>query len=210
MATFRIFHVTHERNGIAMQFTKMIAAAMLVACAAGTATANEFEEPLQALAKSVTASWLTNPVVINAVRKQNEAHAGLPQDEIIALDKKWRSETGASDQPMIKSVLANELSRFLANEKEKSAGLFTEIFVMDNKGLNVGQSDVTSDYWQGDEAKWQKTYQVGASAIHLGDVEKDESTQTFQSQLSLPIVDPADNSVVGAITLGVNVEMLAQ
>ena len=36
----------------------------------------------------------------------------------------------------------------------------------DNKGLNVGQSDVTSDYWQGDEAKWKKSYKMGAGAVH--------------------------------------------
>jgi hypothetical protein len=85
----------------------------------------------------------------------------------------------------------------------------TEIFVMDNKGLNVGQSDITSDYWQGDEAKWQKTYSVGASAIHISDVAKDESTQSFQSQLSLPVVDPANNQVIGAVTIGINVEQIA-
>ena len=193
-----------------MKFTNLVAAVVFVAFSAGSASANEFEAPMKDLAKKITTSWLADPVVINAVKKQNEAHAALKQDEIIVLDKKWRSETGATDQPMIKAVLANELSKFLVAEKEKSAGLFTEVFVMDNKGLNAGQSDITSDYWQGDEAKWQKTFLVGASAVHLGDVEKDESTQTFQSQLSLPVVDPADNTVIGAITLGVNVEMLAQ
>src|SRR3546814_1455058 len=77
---------------------------------------------------------------------------------------------------------------------------------MDNRGLNVGQSDVTSDYWQGDEAKWQKSYQGGADAIFVDEVEMDESTQTFQSQVSMPIVDPATGEVIGAITVGVNVD----
>ena len=103
---------------------------------------------------------------------------------------------------------AVKAAEFLRAKKEASKGLFTEIFVMDNKGLNVGQSDVTSDYWQGDEAKWQKTFLVGPKAIHISDVKKDESTQTYQSQLSLPVVDPANNQVIGAITLGVNVEQL--
>jgi hypothetical protein len=32
----------------------------------------------------------------------------------------------------------------------------------------VGQSDVTSDYWQGDEGKWQKTFGTGdANAIFV-------------------------------------------
>ena len=88
--------------------------------------------------------------------------------------------------------------------------MVTEIFVMDNKGLNVGQSDVTSDYWQGDEAKWQKTFLAGADAVFIDAVEFDESTQTFQSQLSLPVVDPQSGDVIGAVTIGVNVDTLLQ
>ncbi len=86
--------------------------------------------------------------------------------------------------------------------------MIAEVFVMDDKGLNVGQSAVTSDYWQGDEAKWQKSYGAGAGAIFVDEVEKDESTQALQSQVSIAISDPASNEVIGAITLGINVEGL--
>jgi len=193
-----------------MNICKFTAAAIVCAMAAWPVSANEFEAPLRKVSGEIASGWLKDPAIVEAVKKQNQANANISQDEIVALDKKWRAETGAGDQPMIKAVLANGLSKFLKSKKEESGGLFTEIFVMDNKGLNVGQSDVTSDYWQGDEAKWKKTFSVGANALHLSDVEKDESTQTFQSQISLPVVDPKDNSVVGAITLGVNVELLAQ
>ena len=79
---------------------------------------------------------------------------------------------------------------------------------MDNKGLNVGQSDVTSDYWQGDEAKWKKTFLVGPDAVFIDKVEEDESTQQFQSQVSLSIVDPTTKNVIGAVTIGIDVEVL--
>ena len=107
-------------------------------------------------------------------------------------------------------LLSNALSSYLKTVKAVSQGLYTEIFVMDNKGLNVGQSDVTSDYWQGDEAKWKKTYKVGPQAMHIGKVKTDESTQTLQSQLSLSIADPDSGQVIGAVTVGVNVEQLGQ
>ena len=81
---------------------------------------------------------------------------------------------------------------------------------MDAKGLNVGQSDVTSDYWQGDEDKWQRTYPVGPDALLIGEVEQDESTQRFQTQVSLSVVDPADGAVIGAVTVGIDVETLTQ
>src|SRR3546814_10661759 len=81
---------------------------------------------------------------------------------------------------------------------------------MDDKGLNVGQSDVTSDYWQGDEAKWQKTYSVGPNAIFVDKVDQDESTQKFQTQVSMSVVDPASGKAIGAVTVGLDVEMLME
>ena len=96
----------------------------------------------------------------------------------------------------------------LKSKKDEAGGLFSEIFIMDAKGLNVGQSDVTSDYMQGDEAKWQNTYAAGPDAVFIDEVEFDDSSQQFQSQANLTIVDPATGKPIGAITVGVNVEQL--
>ena len=170
--------------------------------------AGPHEAPMRDFADSTIKVWIGNAIVIDAIKAQNQKHASIAQADIDKMDKKWRSETGASSRPMIDEVLANELSKFLSEAKQGSQGLVTEVFVMDNKGLNVGQSDVTSDYWQGDEAKWQKTYSAGPDALFIDEVEKDESTQTFQSQLSMSIVDPASGKVIGAITGGVNVGAL--
>ena len=159
-------------------------------------------------AKNTVAEWVKNPVIVKAIMAQNAKNAGLSQDEIIVLDKKWRAETKASSKPMIDAIMANAVSKALADYKNASSGMVTEVFVMDNKGLNVGQSDVTSDFWQGDEGKWKKTYLMGPDAIFVDEVEKDESTQTLQSQMSMSIKDPATGKVIGAITVGVNVEAL--
>ena len=115
-----------------------------------------------------------------------------------------------TNQPLIASVLANSLSAYLKDVKADAAGLYTEIFVMDDKGLNVGQSDVTSDYWQGDEAKWKKTFLAGADGLLIDEVEFDESSQTYQSQVSVAIVDPTTGKSIGAVTVGVDVEKVAQ
>lgn len=164
-------------------------------------------DDLNTLAKEKFSSWLSDPLVTKEISAQNGRTSGLSDDEVIKLDKQWRAETEASSKPMIDSTLANALSKYLRGVKESSAGLYTEIFIMDAKGLNVGQSDATSDYWQGDEAKWQKTFSMGAGAIHVGDIEMDESTQQFQAQVSQSIVD-ASGKVIGAVTVGVNVDEL--
>ena len=79
---------------------------------------------------------------------------------------------------------------------------------MDALGLNVAASAATSDYWQGDEAKWQETFGNGSGEIHISEVEFDDSTGSYQSQVSLPIRDPDTNELIGAITFGVNVQSL--
>jgi hypothetical protein len=164
--------------------------------------------PMTDYANATVKQWVADNTVIQAVKAQNAKHAGLSQADIDNMDKDWRAQTDASSKPMIDAVLANALSNFLRQQKDASQGLVTEVFVMDNRGLNVGQSDVTSDYWQGDEAKWQKTYQAGANGLFIDEVEMDESTQTFQSQVSMSIVDPATGEVIGAITVGVNIDAL--
>ncbi len=186
-------------------FVKTAAILMLTT---GFASANEFEAELMTLAKGKIAEIAEAGNVISAVKAQNIETASFDQSKIDAMDKTWRAETDASDQPMIDRVLDSPLSAFLADAQDASDGLFTEIFVMDARGLNVGQSDVTSDYWQGDEAKWKKTYGAGAGAVHISELEEDDSTQTLQSQVSVTVVDPSNGNVIGAVTFGVNVEKL--
>lgn len=186
-----------------LPFSALVAAVLL----SGTALADDIEDAVGELRPQVE-QWLNNSVVVEHIKQQNSAHAELSQADIDAMDKAWRAETGAGSGLMIDKVLGNALSQYLDSVKETGAGLYTEIFIMDNKGLNVGQSDVTSDYWQGDEAKWQETFLKGPAAINISEVEFDESTQTYQVQLSLPVVDPDDKRVIGAVTVGINVDAL--
>lgn len=170
--------------------------------------ANEFSDQLTELANTEVMELVSSSQVIDAVNAQNAHNADLTQDEIISLDQQWRAEVSSSNQPLISKVLSNPLSAYLQEAQEASEGLYTEIFIMDNKGLNVGQSSITSDYWQGDEGKWQKTFLQGPKAVHVGDIEEDESTQTFQSQISYTITDPETGMAIGAITVGVSIDQL--
>lgn len=185
-----------------------LSAAIWASAFCGQAAAQDHVGPITEYVKANVATWLSDPLLIGAVNEQNAAHAGLTQADIDALDKQWRAEVEAASKPLIDKVLGNALSKFLAARQSESGGMITEAFVMDNKGLNVGQSDITSDYWQGDEGKWQKSFGAGAGAIFVDEVEKDESTQTLQSQVSVAISDPATGQAIGAITLGIDVEGL--
>lgn len=164
--------------------------------------------PITTYVESELRAKIESPDVISAVNAQNREHVRLRQSDIDALDKQWRSEVNTGSGPLTRKLLARDLSRYLKQVQRDSRGLITEVFVMDAKGLNVGQSDLTSDYWQGDEAKWKNTYGAGSKAVFVDEVEVDESTQTLQSQASFSIVDPETGEIVGAVTVGINLELL--
>ena len=189
----------------------MRASALIVAAAVMVAPslhAGEFAEPLRELARTELKGWLRDAGLVAAVRSQNAANSGLTPADLARLDEAWQNEVGAPATPTIGRVLGRPESAWLRERKEAAAGLITEVFVMDRHGLNVAQSDVTSDYWQGDEAKWQETYGAGPGAIHISEVEYDGSTQTYQSQVSLTLVDPATGEAIGAATFGIDVSLL--
>lgn len=190
-----------------MLFLKALAGALL-ACvsisSAGSAATDEWL--MRQYVIDEIRIWSASPVVLLTLKASNERYADLDQAGIDALDKQWRAEREAEDQPLITAVLSSPLSSYLTKIQARSIGLYTEIFVMDSKGLNAGQSAITSDFWQGDEDKWQKTFQVGPDAIFIDEIEINEKTGTENAQVNLSIAQ--DGKVVGAITVEINVTEL--
>ncbi|MAS03387.1 MAG: hypothetical protein CL534_01590 [Ahrensia sp.] len=185
-----------------------VAAVALMAGVNAATAAGEHIPAVTDYANANIKSWVSDKTVVDAIKAQNAKNAGLAQGDIDALDQKWRAGVDGGDSAIIDEVLGNSLSGFLRDKQMASKGVITEIFVTDDKGLNVGQSDVTSDYWQGDEAKWQKTYGTGdAAAIFVDEAEKDESTQMLQSQVSMTVADET-GAPIGAITVGINLNAL--
>ena len=152
--------------------------------------------------------WVNQPIVVTSLRAANRDRATLDQAAVDALDLRWRAERKEQDQPLIAGVLTHPLSSYLTRVQAGSLGLYTEVFVMDFKGLNVGQSSVTSDFWQGDEGKWQKTYAVGPSAVFVDEAEHHAETDTWRAQLNLSIADPDTGAAIGAITIEINLTEL--
>ncbi|WP_339760271.1 hypothetical protein [uncultured Hoeflea sp.] len=146
--------------------------------------------------------WIETDIVRIAIQAQNARLQKQTQDQIDALDKQWVAERESDDKPLIAATLSNPLSIYLTRLQGQSLGLYAEIFVMDQNGLNVGQSSITGDYWQGDEAKFQKTYDVSADALFIDEPEWDEDNKIWRSQVSFTLTD-ADKSI-GAVTMEVN------
>ncbi|WP_428672358.1 hypothetical protein [Roseibium sp.] len=152
--------------------------------------------------------WLANPIVALSVNAQNDLRGSLEQTEIDALDQQWRKEREASDKPLISATLSAPLSIYLLRVQAGSLGLFPEIFVMDANGLNVGQSGITGDYWQGDEAKFQKTFPEGPEAVFIDEPEWDEDLKIWRAQLNMTVNDPENGKPIGAATVEFNLTEL--
>ena len=178
------------------------------AMAQNTPTAEEFGAAVLQYARTDLQEWINDPVIIYAIKEQNELHKDMNQLRINRLDYQWREAD--SYDPFIVDLLDRQASIIARDRREASNGIVTEIIVMDAYGLNVAISDRTSDYFQGDEAKWLETYKIGPDAVHISELEFDESTGKVQTQVSLTVVDPETGTPIGAVTLGIDLSKLAE
>ena len=137
--------------------------------------------------------------LVAQVEAQNRK--GVSLDRIKEIDKAWMAEKGVN--AFMRSLLDNASSGRLQT-LIGSHPYILEAFVMDNQGALVGLTNKTSDYWQGDEAKFIESYKGGVGAIHYGKAEFDKSANATLVQISVPVVK--GGAAIGAITFGVSIE----
>lgn len=140
-----------------------------------------------------------DPVLVREVRKQNAKKMAL--DQIKKMDEEWTVAV-SSMIPLKQSLLSSKASlemRALVADKAKAV---LEAFLMDNQGALVGATNVTSDYWQGDEKKWTGSFAAGSGGLDIAAAQFDQSAHGVLQQISLPVWDEKEN-VIGAVTWGV-------
>jgi ABC-type amino acid transport substrate-binding protein len=150
--------------------------------------------------------WMLSSAVIQAVVQQNNNNAAIPIADLLREDDLWQMEFQSNTADFSVDVLGNSLSQKLRNFKLQTQSMVTEIIVTDARGFNVGISDMTSDYWQGDEAKYLQIFNRPADTLFFDAVLYDESTRRFQVQLSLQLYQKGNPQAMGVMTVGVNIE----
>jgi hypothetical protein len=195
-----------------MRILKSTAAIAVLAFSVGPVLA---EPPKPDVSKLVTPAiiadmrkFIDTEIVQVSVEAQNQRFNNLSQDKIDALDNQWKAEREAADKPLIAATLSSPLSVYLARIQGKSLGLYAEVFVMDQTGLNVGQSSVTSDFWQGDEDKYQKTFAVADDALFIDEPEWDDEAKIWRDQVSFTIQSADKKNKIGAVTVELNLTEL--
>ncbi len=141
-----------------------------------------------------------NSMLLNAVRDQNRLERSL--GDIQAIDKEWIAGTS----PLIQELQDNKPGAFLKNIIVQQSDVYSEAFLTDEKGANVAAYPPTSDYWQGDEDKFTKSFANGKGEVFIGKVEMDESTHASAVQISVPMM--YNDAAVGVLVIGVKVSVL--
>jgi hypothetical protein len=134
--------------------------------------------------------------VLKALRAKNASGETLGQ--IQARDRSWATEAQrALRERLVSSPCAERLRALVQADPS-----VVEVILMDAQGANACLSRETSDYWQGDEAKFQKTFGEDRE-VFVDEPALDVSTGTYAVQVSVLIRE--HGSRLGAVTLSLKV-----
>lgn len=142
-----------------------------------------------------------NLSIVSAVKRQNAEQLSL--EVIKKRDEEWKQSKNVLT-PLKRQLMQGQAGEFLRRIVQAPNSRFNEVFLTDNQGANVAVYPPTSDYWQGDEEKWSRSFNQGQGQVYIGPVEKDESTQTKAVQISVPVLD--HGKTIGVLVVGVKVE----
>jgi len=123
-------------------------------------------------------------------------------DLILRAEQTWLKKPKEKRPPYIfQDAEANAL---MASLRAKTPEI-SEIIITDANGATVYGSPNPSDFWQGDEEKF---IQPAIKLLpHVGAIQFDESTQTYQVQLSAPIINPDTNRFLGVFIAGIELPL---
>lgn len=174
-------------------------AAFLVSVPLFAQSAGEVQKLLTAEGEKLRAIG-KDPVVVAAVQAQNAKKISL--DAIKATDGRW---IAGSEVALVQQTLtgpcAERLRALIATNPA-----YSETFAMDDQGALVCATAKTSDYWQGDEAKWERAFNGGKGDVFIDRPKFDESAKARIAQISVPVMD--GNKAIGAVTIGIVIEKL--
>ena len=147
--------------------------------------------------KTVIAGWAADPVVVSAVKDQNG------KGPIAGMDNpKWK--TTRRTDPIVKGFQDNSAGKLLKAKLEASGGLYSEAFLSAAQGEKVAFVEKTTSYIHVGQPKFDVPFATGKS--WQGKPEFDESAQTYQLQISAPVL--ADGKPIGALVVGVSLAQL--
>lgn len=162
---------------------------------------------IQALLRPWLERWLADPDLYRVLSEHNKQHKNLSPEQLLSRDLRWQQAFADGTQSEIFQWLDQSQSRTLGRWQSETEGVVGELILMGEQGLNAAVSFMTSDYWQGDEAKFEQVYGAQPGELVFSPVVYDESTRRFQVHVGVPLYDPDTEKSLGVLSLGVDVEL---
>lgn len=134
------------------------------------------------------------------------------QADVLNFDAGWRALAPMQAPELAKAILELPGSRALHAWKITQEDIVTEVLLTNELGTLTAMSQLTSDYWQGDERKFTRVMEnlraglTGLEAMYLSDIRYDASTSRFQITVSTPVGPVSDGIPTGIIALGLDIE----
>lgn len=170
---------------------------LLCSLSAAAQSADAIQKSLQTQAAAIE-SWGSDKELVAAVRAQNARRT--PMSEIERIDKGW---IAGGEAALVKQLTtgpcADRLRALIATHPS-----FGETMLIDDQGALVCASQRTSDYYQGDESKWQRSFDGGRGAVFIDRPRFDASAAENLAQISVPVLD--SGHVIGVLTVGVDIK----
>jgi hypothetical protein len=133
--------------------------------------------------------------------------------DVLTQDTLWQALAPQQPTSLALEILALPASRALGRWQSEHDGLVTEVLLTNNIGALVAMSRLSSDYWQGDEPKYQEIanpteYGIARkSEMWISPIRYDASTSQFQVIVSVPVpANAPDNGLDGVLILGLAIE----
>lgn len=133
--------------------------------------------------------------------------------EVLSIDSKWQALPSKTKLPLASSILNLPASQALNHWQSSHKGLITEAMLVNNMGAIAAMSQITSDYWQGDEPKFLEVIGSGSALksrdhkfLFVSPIRYDQSTARFQITVSAPIFFDNEEEPNGVIVLGLDIE----
>jgi len=130
--------------------------------------------------------------------------------DVMTIDSKWQALAPLAMPELAARILALPGSRALEAWHRSRDGLVTEAMLINRMGTVAAMSRLTSDYWQGDEPKFQLAMQGAGGdpgrALFISPIRYDSSTGRFQIDVSAPVLSGNGDQPEGVVVVGLDIE----
>lgn len=169
---------------------------------------NRNSRAMTALIENEMRIWGQQPPLPEALEAHNARTEGMTASELKSLDALWRSELKKAHKSLITNVTENPAADYLRRVRDNSGGLYTEIVLIDARGLAVAMTGIAEKYNYSGERFWEKTVAAENALPYIGDTVFSDDTMLFQTVAVLPLVQ--NETITGVIYAGIDPEALEE